>query len=806
MSTWKSPARSMRVLALTASFCGVLMWITGCDVVPAPTGCTTDADCDDGDPCTTDTCSAGICANDAVEDCAPVEVSAAIDGDAVPGGSVIATATVDIRDGSTVSSYTWAQSNSVSATIAGADSATATVTLPGTDAYKDELLTFLASPPIGEDELPENVPLPEGEFPGGLQDRFHVVGLNPFALEEAGLVTLRVSVTTTSGTYTGTVDIHADLPWDRALGIRNVPIGVAVLLHGKTQDAYDWDLSAPSGSSASMVDGTTQNPYFTPDVDGMYRVSATNTTVEPSESVSLEIYAGTWEGAITGQDADGRPEADNCATCHNGEIAPDTFTTWAQTGHAEIFTNNLNTSTHYGEGCFDCHTVGFGPDAANGSIDEVGDYEDFLNAGLLNVPGDNWTQVLRDFPDTAQMANIQCENCHGPQNGSAHTQGAPRMSLASDVCAYCHGEPLRHARFQQWQLSGHANYELAIDEGESGNCSRCHTVNGFLNWLPILLDDDPDTDRLANIEVTWTADETHPQTCVTCHDPHDIGTTTGVDTDATIRISGDTPPLIAGFQVFGAGRGAICMTCHNSRRGLRNDDNFADSDTKSAARAPHGSAQTDVLMGENAYLVNVGVRGSHSLIEDACVNCHMVQTSPPDLLSYNLGGTNHTFFASPDICAKCHSELNADGVQTAFDASSDQLQVLVQNSLLDLIADLVAAGNTLTITADDVVAATVTDTADITEIEFGESHGRQGMTVTLADGTVVGPIRMSDVEVFEGTESVGALYDFADDRLVKAGWNWTLAYNDRSRGVHNPPFVFEFLDASIDALNELQAE
>ena len=125
-------------------------------------------------------------------------------------------------------------------------------------------------------------------------------------------------------------------------------------------------------------------------------------------------------------------------------------------------------------------------------------------------------------------------------------------------------------------MSGHADYELAIDEGESGNCSRCHTGNGFLNWLPILLDDDPATDPVESIEVTWTADETHPQTCVTCHDPHAIGTTTGVDTNATVRISGDTPPLIAGFTAVGVGKGAICMTCHNSRRGLRNDSNFAD--------------------------------------------------------------------------------------------------------------------------------------------------------------------------------------------------------------------------------------
>ena len=175
-----------------------------------------------------------------------------------------------------------------------------------------------------------------------------------------------------------------------------------------------------------------------------------------------------------------------------------------------------------------CHTVGYDPDVDNGGFDDASDYDAFLaeftedGAHFHSAPG-NWDQMLDEMPNTAQLANIQCENCHGPQNGGAHTQADFRISISSDVCGYCHGEPLRHGRFQQWQLSGHANYELAIEEGENGNCARCHTGNGFLAWLPVLLDDDPATDPLDNVEVTWTRDETHPQTCVTCHDPHSVG-------------------------------------------------------------------------------------------------------------------------------------------------------------------------------------------------------------------------------------------------------------------------------------------
>jgi formate-dependent nitrite reductase cytochrome c552 subunit len=261
--------------------------------------------------------------------------------------------------------------------------------------------------------------------------------------------------------------------------------------------------------------------------------------------------------------------------------------------------------------------------------------------------------------------------------------------------------------------------------------------------------------------------------------------------------------LSAGFQAFGVGKGAICMTCHNSRRGLRNDDTFAATKAAGeASRAPHGSSQTDVLMGENAYLVNVGVRGNHSLVTDTCVDCHMDQTSPPDLLAYNLGGTNHTFFASASICANCHEEITAESVQSAFQANSGQLQSLMEQALLNLIAQLTEGGAVIDLNGE----ATITDVDEIADLVFGETRGRQAITVTLINGEMFGPLRVNDVRVIDGGVDMGELYDFADDRLIKAGWNYNLANNDGSQAIHGPTFTFEYLDAAIDALNQLALE
>jgi hypothetical protein len=44
--------------------------------------------------------------------------------------------------------------------------ATSTVTLPAESAYRDELMVVLREPPVGADQLPANVPVPEGAFPG----------------------------------------------------------------------------------------------------------------------------------------------------------------------------------------------------------------------------------------------------------------------------------------------------------------------------------------------------------------------------------------------------------------------------------------------------------------------------------------------------------------------------------------------------------------------------------------------------------------------------------------------------------------
>ncbi len=513
--------------------------------------------------------------------------------------------------------------------------------------------------------------------------------------------------------------------------------------------------------------------------------------LDAATPASIVIQAGTWKGVIVGQDDNGYPIVDSaCTTCHQPDTLIDQFSTWKKSGHAEILKDNVNNPAgHYSTNCVGCHTVGYNPDVANGGVDDAADWAGVLDSGLLSHGGENnWATLLEEYPASARKMNIQCENCHGPQEGPAHRDATEsRTSLSSDVCGSCHGEPLRHGRFQQWQLSGHANYQLAREEGESGGCAMCHTGNGFLAWQK--------QGFTGNVEVTWTPEEIHPQTCATCHDPHDVGTTSGgPETNATVRIEGDTPMLMAGFKAENVGSAALCMTCHNGRRGLRDDQHF---DLSDAARAPHLGPQADILMGQNLYFTEVGQPGYHGMVEDSCVTCHMEKTAPPEGLSYELGGTNHVFFASEDICAKCHTSINAEAVQGVVEAKMEVLKDGIETALLKGMNKQLRAGNKI-----DFEGNIVSGASSIDHVEFTESHGRQAVNVYLSTGGELEGMRLSSTQIVPPAGSPLDFFDVIDTSLAKAGWNYLAIHADGSHGVHNTAFVNSALDVTTFAVED----
>ncbi|MBP1688786.1 MAG: hypothetical protein H6Q33_4929, partial [Deltaproteobacteria bacterium] len=766
---------------------------------------------------------------------APVVITTKVTGTAAPGQTVAVSVTVTPMDGSTPGAVTWTQKNGVPVTPTGGPS-TIQVALPNVTAFKDEFLTLLA----------EKTDL-DGNERSAILNRTMVMGIAPLDLEEASTVTLTASVPSGGKTYTQDVPIVVTLPFVWSTGLRTQAVGLPVLLHTKTGASYNWTLTAPSGSQASVQDATTQNPYFTPDITGKY------TLTETVGNATIDIYAGKWVGAI---DASGKPSS-NCTVCHSpgpSPIAPDKFTPWMASGHAEIFTQNLNAGGHYSSACFPCHTVGYDDTAtgnpANNGFNDQPNYSNFLTDYFDNKPPtssggspvanpNNWANVLANYPAVAQLANIQCENCHGPQSTPAHPSldlVSARVSISSDVCGRCHGEPARHGRFQQWQESGHGNYELAIDEATvenrgatAGHCGRCHAGQGFLKW--ITQGDLTKQIQGANGNATvaeltalgLTKDTVHPQTCTVCHDPHAQGNTSGEPNTATVRITDDTPLLPAGYAALGVGRGAICITCHNTRNGAHNDD-VGDPTNYSA---PHVASQGDVLMGQNAYYGEIAERSKHSFIADTCATCHMELTPPPPEFSFSGAGTNHSFVASLTICTQCHGAFDGGTLQESTEAELEALADVMSEYLM---AKITAAGtiyikdytpHTFNGANVDVKSGIVgVPVSNISGVAPVEVHGQQSYVVKF-NTPVSFTYSASDTQTLSQaqvqlgdftTDAAGTVKlilakdatkpESKADPLIKAGWNYFLIHGDSSKGVHNPSFVHEALSGAQAALQQ----
>lgn len=727
---------------------------------------------------------------------APVSVSITVTGAAKPGATVNAKANVTITDGSTLQSITWTQVGGVPVTLNNAATDTASITLPALGVYRQKLIAVMKQPPLTQAERPAY--FPASDYAGGLQDRWSVVGIAPTSLVKAAAINFELAVVTSSGTYKLPATVASVLPYPTAMGVRNVPLAKPVLLHGKTQATYNWTLKAPAGSAATLTAGDTSDPEFTPDITGTYDVTVTD--LKDNKTVTLTVYAGKWQGMVTGKNAKGEPVADaSCIQCHVPNTPHfDLFTPWSKTGHAAIFSDNVvNTAAdaHYSASCLSCHVVGYDTTVNNGGFDDAQGYQAFLDSGML-THGDpaNWEKILTQFPAVAKLANIQCESCHGPQDSPAHMKkDESRKTLSSDLCGTCHGRTPRHGRFQQWQLSGHANYQLAIDEGTDPSCSKCHSAQGFVAWSNKSF-------GTANLTVDWTTDDVHPQTCATCHDPHAIGSTSKegeIATNAKMRVTGNTPALLSGFTATDVGNGAICMTCHNGRRGLRNDSNFTIAD---ATRAPHSGPQADVLMGQNMYFVPTGNRSFHSMIKDTCVVCHMESTEAPTQLYSPEVGTNHTFFAEPDICSKCHSNITLESVQGPVETKMVALKQELETAIKDVMQAQIRGGNTI-----DVGGTRIRNAADISAVEFIESHGRQGVTVKLATGALISDVSLQSVTVIRPAGSPVELYSVANPALGKAGWNYFMVHSDKSKGIHNPGFVNAALDVALYAVRSVNA-
>ena len=280
--------------------------------------------------------------------------------------------------------------------------------------------------------------------------------------------------------------------------------------------------------------------------------------------------------------------------------------------------------------------------------------------------------------------------------------------------------------------------------------------------------------------------------------------------------AGAGPWIDAAFQDVIVGRGAICITCHNTRNGAHNDHTGNPTNYTS----PHSAAQGDVLMGQNAYLVSIGDRSPHSFINDTCTTCHMELTPPPPEFSLSGAGTNHSFKASLNICGQCHGVFDGGSLQENVEADVNELAGLLGVYLTDKITAAGAVSikdytpHTFNGKAYDMKSgAVVVQASNIASAAPTEPHGQQGYILkfkTPVDftyspaGEAPHTLTLTEAQVQLGditTDGTAALIA-TSDIMVRAGWNYFLIHGDASKGIHNPDFVWNVLETSKAAVED----
>ncbi len=442
-----------------------------------------------------------------------------------------------------------------------------------------------------------------------------------------------------------------------------------------------------------------------------------------------------------------------CVTCHASICQYETNTPHAT---AFISTNFAALGGQTNSLCLPCHTVGYG-----------------LPTGF------NLTNRSGIFFFSTNLANVQCENCHGPAGNHAANPddptAVPRVEIAATVCGGCHSaSPAVHPNnapiFKEWNASEHGTVTPGALKSMSSavtninTCGVCHSGSVRLALI-----------GGANPAVTLTNDLAVAITCAVCHDPHATNSNPA-QLRSPVQSTNDFHLLnldVASVSAFtnkynASAKINLCAQCHNDRGA---------SWTNSVC-APHYSSQYNFLLGSVGELAGgtaAFTPGSHAglsssaqasisgafYLTNQCVACHMQADAAP------LTTHSHSFKAGYDVCLNCH-----DG-QAA--------QQFLANELSGQVATVVFALN-------QWAALNVPPTNGVVPWEYTTPGGLTWQTNSF--GWVTGWSLDKPVS-FSGPNA--ATQSSIPDNIKKARFDLYLVLNDGSFGVHNPLFAERLL-------------
>ena len=523
-----------------------------------------------------------------------------------------------------------------------------------------------------------------------------------------------------------------------------------------------------SGMNSTAVFQLAGRTFFRPDAVGQYTVNATITTVgSGSTNVSTKITGATYLGITA------------CAACHSGAFsgAPSIYPTYTNTAHASYFTRAIDglVSSHYSKNCISCHVLGYDTNsfANNGGFDDVAAVLGWTFPTVLT--NGNWANLPEQLKD---VANIQCENCHGPgsqhmfSGGQVGNTNAISVSYGAGTCSQCHDSVPNEYQSAQWNNSLHGHASRTPSGSGREACVRCHTGPGFIGWATaggMSAQNMYPTNVIAanaySTNILTTAPNTAYEaiTCQACHDPHDASNPHQLRMSYNVTLSDGT-------LVTNAGAGGFCMECHNSRNGSvtnmmakypLNQANWAGG----VGFGTHDSPQGDMLEGVNAVTYGQVIPSAPhaNVVSNTCAGCHMQPVASTDPAFLKAGG--HTFKMSYTnslgantpvtyVCSQCHGTL------TNFDI---------------MVPDYVGYGYS------QGIQTQVHILLNQLSMLFPPKGYQANPANYIADGLVKSPSAQTNWPT----------------KFLQAFYNWQFVTMDNSFGVHNAKFAIGLLKASI---------
>ena len=374
--------------------------------------------------------------------------------------------------------------------------------------------------------------------------------------------------------------------------------------------------------------------------------------------------------------------ASACQACHSSTMIGGTqYTEWVQTKHATAYDSVKFVQKKMS--CSPCHTTGWDTLKSNLGADD-----------FISDNGDG-TFTVTDSIEYKKKVNVQCESCHGPVQYGVNHGAASTINLTAEQCGTCH-EGSHHPYYSEWTMAKHsvsdtnASAYLTSQFRNNPNCTGCHTVQGFLEFV-----NDPNLEPSVD---NPPGNNAQPLVCVACHNPHS-NTNPG-----QLRLP----------------TAQLCQKCHNPEYN-------PDTPTPTGATLHHSTAYMLEGKGGYEYSGYSYESSSHKNLTDKCVTCHIVMT--PYISEENPASTGHTFMPKGKKCYECHNDF--DTLSVTFDYRNVQTEI---DSLLTILEGNLDAATSADSATDDFKRAKF-------NYDFVESDGSHGIHNTkYARGLLISAI------------------------------------------------------------------